>query len=233
MTADGQGRQERARDCENSATPPSFAIGGEKREVLWARSQTHTHTYIAKTMSSLDYKEDARDLHAFKELRFFLSHSVPLEIRCGVARLELPLVADYLLGGGGGDGDIGGGHADYGHNNNQQPRQQQQQKKRHQQKLHGLAPEVAAAGTADDGGEIARIVSRIVAEPELVATCQLFSDGQPMHKVAMRYCTRRRPFPRGRSRIGRDRQIGRALRSALFHEPPNVVAKTSVNQTSF
>lgn len=133
-------------------------------------------------MSSLDYKEDARDLHAFKELRFFLSHSVPLEIRCGVARLELPLVADYLLGGG--DSDIAAGDADYG-NNSQQPRQQQQQKRRHQQKQHGLAPEVAA-GTADDGGEIARIVRRIVAEPELVATCQLFSDGQPMHKVAMR-----------------------------------------------
>ncbi|CAN0337331.1 unnamed protein product, partial [Ectocarpus fasciculatus] len=148
-------------------------------------------------MSSLDYKEDARDLHAFKELRFFLSHSVPLEIRCGVARLELPLVADYLLGGGGGDGDIGGGHADYGNNNNQQPRQQQQQQqKRHQQKQHGLAPEVAAVGTADDGGEIARIVRRIVAEPELVATCQLFSDGQPMHKVAMSSHTPSRYDPR-------------------------------------
>ncbi|CAM9679195.1 unnamed protein product, partial [Ectocarpus sp. 4 AP-2014] len=141
-------------------------------------------------MSSLDYKEDARDLHAFKELRFFLSHSVPLEIRCGVARLELPLVADYLLGG---DGGIAGGDADYG-NNKQQPRQQQQ-KTRGQQKQHGLVPEVAA-GTADDGEEIARIVRRIVAEPELVATCQLFSDGQPMHKVAMSSHTPSRYDPR-------------------------------------
>ncbi|CAN0325679.1 unnamed protein product, partial [Ectocarpus sp. 12 AP-2014] len=149
----------------------------------------HTRLCSKTTMSSLDYKEDARDLHAFKELRFFVSHSVPLEIRCGVARLELPLVADYLLGG---DGGIAGGDADYG-NNNQQPRQQH--KTRGQQKQHGLVPEVAA-GTADDGEEIARIVRRIVAEPELVATCQLFSDGQPMHKVAMSSHTPSRYDPR-------------------------------------
>lgn len=116
-------------------------------------------------MSSLDYKEDARDLHAFKELRFFLSHSVPLEIRCSVSRLELPLVADYLLGGNAPDnrGSIGADHDD--------DRRQREQR-----------------GEDAAGGDVAMaaLVRRVVSEPELVATCQLFSDGQPMHKVAMR-----------------------------------------------
>lgn len=121
-------------------------------------------------MASLDYKEDARDLHAFKELRFFLSHAVPLEIRCSVSRLELPLVADYLLGA-----RIGA---------------------RGNYRQHTLAKDVGengdagASGGGSDGensGEaMDAIVRRIVAEPELVATCQIFSDGQPMHAVPMR-----------------------------------------------
>lgn len=98
----------------------------------------------------MDYKEDARDLHAFKELRFFLSHAVPLEVRCGVARLELPLVADFLVG----DDTI-----------------------------------TVSSGQADTEGEskgVDAIVRRIVSEQELVATAQIFSDGQPMHAVPMR-----------------------------------------------
>lgn len=117
------------------------------------------------TMSSLDYKEDARDLHAFKELRFFLSHSVPLEIRCSVSRLELPLVADYLLGGGDALGNRGSSGADRGDS---------RQKEKRGENAEG------------DGLAMAALVRRVVSEPELVATCQLFSDGQPMHKVAMR-----------------------------------------------
>lgn len=116
-------------------------------------------------MSSLDYKEDARDLHAFKELRFFLSHSVPLEIRCSVSRLELPLVADYLLGGNAPD-NRGSGGADH-HSDSRQAEQR-------------------GEDAAGDGVAMAALVRRVVSEPELVATCQLFSDGQPMHKVAMR-----------------------------------------------
>lgn len=116
-------------------------------------------------MTSLDYKEDARDLHAFKELRFFLSHAVPLEIRCSVSRLELPLVADYLLGGA-------SSGTDSQRNQGQDQRQEHQQ---HQQRL-GCGEEAVAA-----------IVRRIVSEPELVATCQIFCDGQPMHAVPMRY----------------------------------------------
>lgn len=118
-------------------------------------------------MSSLDYKEDARDLHAFKELRFFLSHSVPLEIRCSVSRLELPLVADYLVGGNVNapdNRDSGGADRSENWQNDERG-------------------EVAEGG----GVAMATLVRRIVSEPELVATCQLFSDGQPMHKVAMRW----------------------------------------------
>lgn len=121
-------------------------------------------------MASLDYKEDARDLHAFKELRFFLSHVVPLEIRCSVSRLELPLVADYLLGA---PICAKGNH-----------------------RQHQLATDVeengdvgASGGGSDgeDSGEaMCAIVRRIMSEPELVATCQIFSDGQPMHAVPMR-----------------------------------------------
>ena len=114
-------------------------------------------------MSSLDYKEDARDLHAFKELRFFLSHSVPLEIRCSVSRLELPLVADYLLGGSTGDDH---------HHHHHGSRQKGQRGEEHAE--------------SDGMAAMAALVRRVVSEPELVATCQLFSDGQPMHKVAMR-----------------------------------------------
>lgn len=124
-------------------------------------------------MASLDCKEDARDLHAFKELRFFLSHAVPLEIRCSVSRLELPLVADYLLGARIG---VQGNH------------------RRHQQGLlatHvGENGDVSTSGGGSDGEDseeaMDAIVRRIVSEPELVATCQIFSDGQPMHAVPMR-----------------------------------------------
>lgn len=126
-------------------------------------------------MSSLDYKEDARDLHAFKELRFFLSHSVPLEVRCSVCRLELPLVADYLLGGDATHSHgTSGGFADH-HDQRNANKQQQQQKRGNN-----------GDGESGEGAAMERIVRRIVSEPELVATCQLFSDGQPMHKVAMR-----------------------------------------------
>lgn len=118
-------------------------------------------------MASLDYKEDARDLHAFKELRFFLSHAVSLEIRCSVSRLELPLVADYLLG------------ARIGAQGNRRQHQRQ-----------GLLAENgdvgASSGGEDSGNGMDAIVRRIVSEPELVATCQIFSDGQPMHAVSMR-----------------------------------------------
>lgn len=120
-------------------------------------------------MASLDYKEDARDLHAFKELRFFLSHAVSLEIRCSVSRLELPLVADYLLG------------TRISARGNRRQHQQQ-----------GLLAENDDAGVSSGaGGEgsedaMDAIVRRIVSEPELVATCQIFSDGQPMHAVPMR-----------------------------------------------
>lgn len=132
--------------------------------------------------TSLDYKEDARDLHAFKELRFFLSHSVPLEIRCSVSRLELPLVADYLLGAGSDSSSYGNsGSAD--HDSDQKKQQHQQ----HEQGLEVLdgANEGNSDGT-DAGLAMEGIVRRIVSEPELVASCQLFSDGQPMHKVAVR-----------------------------------------------
>lgn len=119
-------------------------------------------------MTSLDYKEDARDLHAFKELRFFLSHAVPLEIRCSVSRLELPLVADYLLGS-----TING-------TDQQRHQVQGQQQENHQhQQSRGYGEE-----------EMDAIVRRIVSEPELVATCQLFCDGQPMHAVPMRCVVR-------------------------------------------
>lgn len=118
-------------------------------------------------MSSLDYKEDARDLHAFKELRFFLSHSVPLEIRCSVSRLELPLVADYLLGG-----DVPGGSRGSTHDDHHGSRRKEKQR--------------GEDAESDGVAAMAALVRRVVSEPELVATCQLFSDGQPMHKVAMR-----------------------------------------------
>lgn len=138
----------------------------------------------SKAMSSLDYKEDARDLHAFKELRFFLSHSVPLEIRCSVSRLELPLVADYLLGAGS-DSDTYGNSRGADYDNNQQGQQQKQQQ--HEQGLRALEGGKGRGGDdANVGMAMERIVRRIVAEPELVASCQLFSDGQPMHKVAVR-----------------------------------------------
>lgn len=120
-------------------------------------------------MTSLDYKEDARDLHAFKELRFFLSHAVPLEIRCSVSRLELPLVADYLLGGA-------------ANGTGQQRKNSQDQQQEHNQQLQ-------SRGYGEEAMDA--IVRRIVSEPELVATCQLFCDGQPMHAVPMRYVVRR------------------------------------------
>lgn len=101
-------------------------------------------------MATLDYKEDAKDLHAFKELRFFLSHNVPLEIQCSVSRLELPLVADYLVGVS---------------NSSISPKDVHQQ---------------------HSSEDTDAVVKRIMAEPELIATCQVFSDGQPMHAVPMR-----------------------------------------------
>lgn len=101
-------------------------------------------------MATLDYKEDAKDLHAFKELRFFLSHNVPLEIQCSVSRLELPLVADYLVGVS---------------NSSISPKDVHQQ---------------------HSSEDTDAIVKRIMVEPELIATCQVFSDGQPMHAVPMR-----------------------------------------------
>lgn len=127
-------------------------------------------------MASLDYKEDARDLHAFKELRFFLSHAVPLEICCSISRLELPLVADYLLG-----------------SPTSNPYNQ------HQQAVpaaadgpnqgNGIPGHDGSGGKGNGASREAMdgIVRRIVSEPELVATCQVFSDGQPMHAVPMRY----------------------------------------------
>lgn len=128
-------------------------------------------------MTSLDYKEDARDLHAFKELRFFLSNVVPLEIRCSVSRLELPLVADYLLGAD----TISGSYAD----------DQQQQRKREQvsssanQSDGTNSPTGAISDSKDDSMD--EIVKGIMSEPELVATCQVLSDSQPMHAVPMRW----------------------------------------------
>lgn len=109
-------------------------------------------------MTSLDYKDDARDLHAFKELRFFLSHAVQLEIRCSIARLELPLIADFLLG-------------DYS-----------------QRRWNHKTVELAGGTNDPDGGTdgIEDVVRRIVSETELVATAQIFTDGQPMHAVPMR-----------------------------------------------
>lgn len=126
-------------------------------------------------MTSLDYKDDARDLHAFKELRFFLSHAVPLEIRCSVSRLELPLVADYLLGASG---------TNHGDSTQQQRRQQQQQL--FQAALDDETRRGSGSGGGNSTGSMDAIVRRIVSEPELVATCQVFSDGQPMHAVPMR-----------------------------------------------
>ena len=131
-----------------------------------------------KEMASLDYKEDARDLHAFKELRFFLSHHVPLEIRCSVSRLELPLITDYL---------IGGTHLSTGVSGVQKLQQQQQ-------KLHGsmqtIDGEKGVWGCDSMAEDMNITVKRIMAEPELVATCQVFADGQPLHAVPMRYnCT--------------------------------------------
>lgn len=133
---------------------------GPRRPAGEARQRPATQN----PMSSLDYKEDARDLHAFKELRFFLSHSVPLEIRCSVSRLELPLVADYLLGSNVLD-NRGSSGADHDGD---------RQKHNRGEDAEGVS------------GGMETLVRRIVSEPELVATCQLFSDGQPMHKVAMR-----------------------------------------------
>lgn len=110
-------------------------------------------------MTSLDYKEDARDLHAFKELRFFLSHAVQLGIRCSISRLELPLVADFLLG------DLRG------------------------PSRYGTQIQIGTSrgdGTISDESKLGEMVRRVVSEPELVATGQIFSDGQPMHVVPMR-----------------------------------------------
>lgn len=139
----------------------------------------------AKTMSSLEYKEDARDLHAFKELRFFLSHSVPLEIRCSVSRLELPLVADYLLGAGSDTIADDCRSTSWGAADHDSSRKKQQ--KRGSASTEAGIDGDAVGGGGDCGTMMEGIVRRIVSEPELVATCQLFSDGQPMHKVAMRY----------------------------------------------
>ena len=123
--------------------------------------------HVTAEMASLDYKDDARDLHAFKELRFFLSHNVPLEIRCSVSRLELPLVADYLVGVSNSTISPIGAHQQHG------------------------SVEINYGGRSIRGDDstpedMDMIVKRIMAEPELVATCQVFSDGQPMHAVPMR-----------------------------------------------
>lgn len=109
-------------------------------------------------MTSLDYKEDARDLHTFKELRFFLSHAVQLEVRCSISRLELPLVADFAVG----DSVV---------------------RSQYQKPVEAIG----SSGDGDeDGGNVLNVVRRIVSEPELVAMAQIFSDGQPMHAVPMR-----------------------------------------------
>lgn len=104
-------------------------------------------------MANADYTEDVRrDLHAFKELRFFLSHAVPSEVRCRVCRLELPLVADYLG----------------------------------EEWARDAWDASKGTGKAEDG-DMDAVVRRVVAEPELVATVQVFPDGRPMHAISMRW----------------------------------------------
>lgn len=52
----------------------------------------------AARMASIDYKEGVMHLHAFEELALFSQpRETSLEIRGSVSRLELPVVADYLV----------------------------------------------------------------------------------------------------------------------------------------
>ncbi|CAM9241184.1 unnamed protein product, partial [Choristocarpus tenellus] len=110
-------------------------------------------------MVAIDFKEDAKGLHAFKELRFFLSHSVPLEIRCGISRLELPL---------GCFGDVGNhGGSD----------------KRWRRIMSGAGGENVGGNATEEGFQA--MMERLVAEEELVIAARVFSDGQPMHIVPL------------------------------------------------